>query len=137
MYIDDLCSLVKVPESLKDTLLLLLQKLDFEGYITLSPRFRKSMCEVLGIVNQTLRNRLRMLTQSGLLINEGTNEYQVNSHYFARGSWKDIQENRKAFSVTITYSQTGGRKIKTEVINEESNIVDFNNKETKTNRKTK
>jgi len=42
----------------------MLKKLDYEGYITLSTRFRKLMCEELGIKDQTLRNRIGLLLKT-------------------------------------------------------------------------
>jgi hypothetical protein len=122
LYIDDLCELVQVPTSLKDTLILLLRKLDYDGYITLSPRFRKDLYEKLSIQDQTLRNRLVQLVQKGLLVREGTNEYLANPFYFARGDWKSIVEQRQAFQMRITYSESG-RKIRTQKTEEQQELA--------------
>jgi hypothetical protein len=122
LYIDDLCALAQVPESLKSTLLLLLRKLDYDGYITLSPRFRKDACARLGIEEKTLRNRLVMLVQKEMLIRNGTNEYLANPFYFARGDWKSIVEQRQAFQMRITYSESG-RKIRTKKTEEQQELA--------------
>jgi hypothetical protein len=107
LYIDDLCAIVDVPESLKTVLLQMLKKLDYDGYITLSTRFRKELCEKLNIKDQTLRNRLAELVKKNLLIKDGTNEYIANPYYFARGDWKNIVEQRAEFTMKITYSSNG------------------------------
>jgi hypothetical protein len=107
LYIDDLCAIVDIPDSLKTVLLQMLRKLDYDGYITLSTRFRKELCEKLSIKDQTLRNRLTDLVKKQLLIKDGTNEYIANPHYFARGDWKKIIEQREAFTMKITYSDNG------------------------------
>lgn len=107
MYIDDLCLLADVAESLKKTLLVLLKKLDYEGYITLSPRFREATCKTLGVKDQTFRNYLRELVKKQMLVREGTNEYRVNPRYFARGDWRSVCEQRKSFEMRIKYTEKG------------------------------
>lgn len=113
MYIDDLCGLINIGKAPQDVLWYLLKKLDYEGYITISTRFRKVICDGLGIKEQTLRNRLVALTKTGVITNTGTNEYQANPDYFARGEWAQIIEQRREFKITISYSEAG-RKIKAE-----------------------
>lgn len=113
MYLDDLCHLMQIPHALKQTLELLLKKLDYEGFITLSPRFRKQTAERLGIADQTFRNRLTTLCKSGVMRRVATNEYEVNPHYFARGEWRAILERRESFSMTVKYT-SAGREISTE-----------------------
>lgn len=113
MYIDDLCDLMHIPAAQKQTLELLLKKLDYEGFITLSPRYRKQICETLKIKDQTFRNRLTALCKSGVIRRHSTNEYEVNPQYFARGAWKDVYERRQSFQMTVKYSSKG-REIVTE-----------------------
>jgi hypothetical protein len=112
LYLDDLCDLIKVPDSQKGLLLKLLKRLDFEGYILLTPRIRKDLAADMGVADQTFRNRLNDLCKAELLIRMGTNEYQANPKYFARGEWKTICARREAFELRITYS-TLGRKLET------------------------
>ncbi|WP_187153343.1 replication/maintenance protein RepL [Candidatus Arsenophonus triatominarum] len=115
MYIDDICSMIKVPDSLKNVLFLMLRKLDYDGYMTLSTRYRKSMCDQLSIKDGTLRNRLALLVKKGFVLSEGGNEYLANPKFFARGEWKSIIEQRSAFELKIKYSEDG-REITTERI---------------------
>jgi len=114
MYINDLCDLKGVPSALKSTLIELLRKLDYEGFITLSPRSRKAICDRLDIKDQTFRNQLTRLCKANILLREGTNEYAANPSYFARGEWKTIIEQRKAFELKIRYSAEKGREFTTE-----------------------
>lgn len=107
MYIDDLCQLMEIPAADRKTLELLLKKLDYEGFITLSPRFRKETCEKLGIKDQTFRNRLTRLCKSSIIRLHSTNEYEVNPRYFARGEWRHICERRESFEMKIRYSDKG------------------------------
>lgn len=107
MYLDDICGLINVPDSHKALLLALLRRLDYQGFIIMSPRSRKEIAKSLGIADQTFRNRLNELCKCGLLRRESTNEYLVNPKYFARGEWKNICTQRDAFQLTITYSEKG------------------------------
>jgi hypothetical protein len=125
MYLDDLCVLINVPESQKNLLLHLLRRLDFEGYIILSPRARKDIAKSLGIADQTFRNRLNELCKSGIIHRASTNEYMANPSYFARGEWKSICARRQAFELKITYSDKG-RKIETGKIEVEQGELPLN-----------
>lgn len=107
MYLDDLCVFISVPDAHKTMLLSLLRRLDYEGYILLSPRARKDMAKSLGIADQTFRNRLNELCKKGLLTRISTNEYQVNPMYFGKGEWRQICAQRSAFQMRVTYSEKG------------------------------
>ncbi|MFJ5692094.1 hypothetical protein [Providencia stuartii] len=122
MYIDDLCAIVNTPNSLKDVLLLAVRKLDYEGYISLTTRYRKQMCEILGIKDGTLRNRINMLVKKGFLKSVGGSEYKANPYYFARGDWRTIVELRQDFQLVITYSADGSKKLEAKVAVEENTI---------------
>jgi len=111
MYIEDICLLNGVPKALENTLRVLLMRLDYEGFIALSARSRKSLCQRLNISAPTLSNRLGLLCKAGLLCREGNNDFMVNPKYFARGDWKSICEMRKAFEVRIKYSEEKGREV--------------------------
>lgn len=121
MYLDDLCVFVSAPDALKTLLVSLLRRLDFDGYIPLTPRARKEIAKGLGIADQTFRNRLNELCKKGLICRVSTNEYQANPAYFARGEWKAICAQRKAFQLRITYS-TKGREISTEGVAQQEEL---------------
>ena len=116
IYIDNLCAVTKAPDSLKDVLFLILRKLDYDGYIALSTRYRKEICKLLGIKDGTLRNRLYSLSKMGIIASCGGNEYQANPNLFARGEWKKIIEQRREFEMRIKYSPNGETIITTEEI---------------------
>jgi len=127
MYINDLCTLINVPEAQKSLLLTMLKKLDYEGYITLSTRFRKLMCEELGIKDQTLRNRIGLLLKTNLLIRVSTNEFMANPDYFAVGKWEDICANKLNFEMVVKYNSNGKRTIKTVVTEQQQELPLENN----------
>ena len=115
MYIADLCAIKGVADADQALLRHLLAKLDYEGYVTLSPRSREAISNDLGISTKTFRNRLTRLTKSGLIKSTSMNEYVVNPNYFARGQWKDVCEQRKKFDLIVSYSDEGNREINVNV----------------------
>jgi len=114
MYLDDLTQIMEIPSGPRAVLDLMLQKLDYEGYITLSTRYRRQIAETLGIKDQSLRNHILALTKSKIISNSGRGEYLVNPFLFARGDWKRVCEMRHEFTLKITYSEHG-RVMETEV----------------------
>lgn len=127
MYINDLCSLIGLHEAQKSLLMLLLRKLDYEGYIVVTGRFKALVCAELNIQDGTFRNRLSALVKSGLLAYSSRTEYRVNPNFFARGNWKDIIEQRKNFEMVVSYGPKG-RKIETRLTKEpdrDPNTVDL------------
>jgi hypothetical protein len=115
MYLDDLCSFVELPESPKKLLLMMLRRVDYQGYVILSARARREMAASLGWGDGAFRNKLGDLCKKELLIRCSTNEYAVNPNYFARGDWKTICEQRKEFQMLITYGPEG-RTVQTSAV---------------------
>ena len=113
LYIEDLCSLIGVQESDQALLRHLLARLDYEGYVALTSRSRESISRALGITSKTLRNRLNRLVKADLIKPVARNEYQINPNYFARGDWKRVCEQREAYRMVVTYTESG-RKVTTE-----------------------
>lgn len=116
MYIGSICMLRGVPKGAQDTLLAVLRKLDYEGYITLSKRYRLQCCEELGIKEQSFRNNLSNLCKKGILKNVGRNDYMADPNLFARGEWKDIVEQRANFTMTVNFENGKEPVIETEKV---------------------
>lgn len=114
MYIDDLSTLLNIPDAPKNVLTLILKKLDYDGYITLSARYKKEVAEMLGIKVQSVSNNINKLVKAGVIKNAGYGEYKVNPNLFARGDWKTVLEQRLSFDMVVSYSEKG-RTIKTVV----------------------
>lgn len=114
LYIDDLSKLLDVTEAPKRLLLLLVERLDYDGFISITPAARKRMCERLGIKPQTFANYLQNLVKSDLLRSAGRGEYCVNPLYFAKGDWSQIVQLRDAYKsgleLRISY-EPDGRKV--------------------------
>lgn len=118
MYIEDLCMLVGVADADQALLRHLLVRLDYEGFVAITPRIRESIAKSLNITPKTIRNRLNNLVKADLIKPIARNDYRVNPRYFARGKWKEVCEQRIAYSMKITYTEKG-RSITTESKNEE------------------
>jgi len=124
MYIGSVCMLRGVPKGAQDTLLAILRKLDYEGYITLSTRYRQKCCEELGIKEQTFKNNLAKLCKKGIIRNVGRNEYLADPNLFARGHWKDIVKQKAAFTMTVSFKDGQEPEIKTQAdYNQEQDIA--------------
>lgn len=118
MYIRDLCRIQGVGDADQALLRHLLARLDFDGYVTLSPRSKESICASLGVTAKTFRNRLTRLVSADIIKGACRNEYQVNPKFFARGKWKDVcaQKDRYELDISISYSEAGGRQITTNAV---------------------
>lgn len=123
LYLDDVCALNQVPKSQKDVLYYLIKKLDYDGYITISTRYRKLMADELGIKPQSITNKIQELAKAGLISVTGKNEYKANPYFFGRGAWVDILNERQngSFSVTIKYKD-GKREVSTKTEEVEPNL---------------
>lgn len=113
VYLNDICALNNVPESEQRILTYMLQKMDYEGIATFTPRYRKKICEDLNIMPKTLNNVISELGSKGLIHILGRGEYELNPNYFGRGSWEEIFRKRATgeFSLTIKYDTKGKREI--------------------------
>lgn len=107
LYIEDLCLLKGLNNPDQALLRLLLIRLDYDGYVTLSSRSREAIANTLGVTTKTLRNRLNRLVKSTLIKPTAQNEYMVNPNYFAKGSWKSVCDQRKKFQLVLSYSDKG------------------------------
>lgn len=116
LYITDLCEINHVPKSESNVLMHLVKKLDYDGFITISKRYRNMICEDLNIKPQTLSNKIHSLCKSGLITSVGSNEYETNPYFFGRGAWVDILNRRQkgSFSLKITYTSDGEKEYNTE-----------------------
>ncbi len=121
-YINDLTTILKIPNAQRNTLDLMLKKLDYEGYIALSTRYKKEMAQKLGVSDQSLRNNISKLAKTGIIKHSSYGEYIANPNFFARGEWRNIVEQRKEFTMSIKYKRDGSREIKMNIDEEQLEI---------------
>lgn len=114
LYVDDIGSIIGLSGTQKNILLRMLRKLDFEdGIVTLSARSRKLIAQDLNISEGSFRNALSKMAKTEIIKAIGHNEYEINPHYFAMGSWQEIYNRRLDFSLKVKYSQDGKKEIQT------------------------
>lgn len=122
MYIEDLAAVLNLPIGVRGLLYALVQRIDYDGIITLGSTSKKRIAERLKIKIGTFDNYLTKLVKSGVLKRIGRGEFEVNPHLFARGDWAEVRRRRdnfgKTFKMTITYSPSGKRKIEGKALEE-------------------
>lgn len=117
LYIEDLSKLLNVKDAPKNLLLMLVQKLDYEGFISITPFDRERIANRLGINKQTLANYLQKLIKSNIIRNIGRGAFQVNPHLFAKGDWAQIIQQREAYNMGLELRLTyDGEKRQIEAI---------------------
>jgi len=112
MYIDDVGKLLDVPPGPRTVLYQLVRKLDYDGFISLTPAARERIADACQIGVATMSNYLTSLCKTGILRHVGRGEYEMNPNLFARGDWKDIAKRRQAFELSISYREDGTRVLK-------------------------
>ena len=115
MYVDDLAAVLNLPIGVRGLLYALVQRIDYDGIITLGSTSKKRMAERLKVTVGTFDNYLTKLVKTGVLNRIGRGEFEINPYLFARGDWAEIRRRRdrfgKTFRMTVTYSPSGERKI--------------------------
>jgi len=118
LYINDIIALHNLKGKSKDLLLQLIKLVDFENYVTLSPRKRKSICKIIGIkeTGSTLTNTINAIIKAGLMKRVSWNEYMLNPDYFARKKWFEMHELQVEYiTMKVTYTEDGKRIVENEV----------------------
>lgn len=124
LYLEDINLLMDVPTGPGNLLHILVKKVDFEGYISLTAGSRDRICEQVGIKRQTLANYLQTLVRKKILKSCGRGDYELNPYLFAKGEWKDISRRRDKFiQLNIRYSPDGERTITSAVRTDEEALV--------------
>jgi hypothetical protein len=125
MYIDDVGKLLDVPPGPRMVLYQLVRKLDYEGFISLTPAARERIAKACDISVRTMSNYLTMLSASGILRHAGRGEYEMNPNLFAKGDWKDIAKRRQDFELSIQYRSDGSKVLKGRAIPSEPSQIDL------------
>ena len=117
LYIDDLTTLLKVPEGPKSLIWLLVKHMSYDGVIAITAGTRDRMSTNLGIKETTFRNYLSQLTHSDILKRIGRGEYELNPNYFAKGEWANIYQRRRSWAkLEIRYDPEGNRVVKGSIV---------------------
>lgn len=103
LYFEDIQRLNDLPKSTSAVMYELLQLMNYENIITLSPYVRQSIANKLNTTTTYINKSICKFIDSGLFHRLGTNTYFVNPNIFGKGKWADI----KSMRLTITYDEKG------------------------------
>lgn len=120
MYLEDISKLLDVPAGPRVVLYQLVKKMDYDGFISLTPAARKRIALTCSLSVGAFNNYLTDLCKATILRNVGRGEYEVNPHLFAKGEWKDISKRRQSFQLSVIYDKSGKRTISGKFIDEEN-----------------
>ena len=110
LYIQDIMLFCGLKSRSADIVFMLLRRLDFDGIITLTRRWKENASRELGIKPQTFDNYLQEIKKKNIIKPIGRSEFMMNPNLFAKGSWSDIRRMREKYlNVAITY--TNGKRI--------------------------
>lgn len=109
-YCKDLTRIYSLPKSANDVLMYMLANMDEDNHLTILGGTRKVMRENLGIVDQTLRNRLAELVKCELLALDGHGVYVANPYIFSKKqNWGDTVNLQKKFRAMFEYTASNRR----------------------------
>ena len=102
-YITDISALTGLTNMEEKILRHLLQMMDYENRIIVTPSKRKAIADIIEVKPDSVRKACTSISNKGLLVKEDTYTFMANPYLFARGSWKSIKELR----MTVRYSVEG------------------------------
>lgn len=134
LYTTDLGNLFKLPVGTTGVLMCITSMVDYQGVVVLNSYFKEGIAlrlntkkgkngkPSISVVNKAITDLLNKDIMSRI----GNSTYQLNPNLFARGKWRDIYQQRKAFKMTITYThdENGGKR---EIVTEQrdADILQF------------
>jgi hypothetical protein len=115
LYTTDLGNLHGLSPISKNVLFCLMTMVDYDGEILLPRGRREKIAKELNSSSGAVNNAITEIAKAEIIVREGSSGsgvYKLNPLYMARGKWRDIYEQRKAFKVTITYTsdENGGKR---------------------------
>ncbi len=115
LYTTDLGNLYGLSPISKNVLFNLMIMVDYDGEILLPRGRREKIAKELNSSLGAINNAITEIVKAEIIAREGSSGsgvYKLNPVYMARGKWRDIYEQRKAFKVTITYTsdENGGKR---------------------------
>lgn len=115
LYTTDLANLYGLSPISKNVLFNLMIMVDYDGEILLPRGRREKIAKELNSSLGAINNAITEIVKAEIIAREGSSGsgvYKLNPVYMARGKWRDIYEQRKAFKVTITYTndENGGKR---------------------------
>ena len=118
LYLQDISHILKLPKNTDKILLAFLRYMTYNNEITTSGRMKREICQQLDIKVNTLEHHITELVQKNVFTRIDRGVYGVNPFIFGRGSWREIAQIRKKFTISFSYDSEHG---KTTLISAETN----------------
>jgi hypothetical protein len=119
LYIDDLGLLNKLSGGETRALIHIAALANYDGEMVLPLAIKKRIAESAGVKVATISDTLTKLIGKGIIKRLDATLYVLNPDLFAKGKWRDIREQRKAFQSITTYTPDGKKKTETRIIDDE------------------
>lgn len=116
LYIDDLGLLNKLSGGETRALIHIAAIANYDGEVVLPLVIKKRIAENSGIKVQSISDILTKLIKKGILKRIDKTLYLLNPDLFAKGKWREIREQRKAFQSITTYLPSGEKTVETKII---------------------
>lgn len=120
MYIEDLSRLCRLTAGENKILLQVAALANYDGVIALPAGIKEVIASNINSKPKVINNALTSLCKQNVLKKSGVGVYTLNPDLFARGKWRDIREQRKAFQSITTYTPDGLKKTETRIIEEQT-----------------
>jgi hypothetical protein len=125
LYIDDLGLLNKLSGNETRALIRIASRANYDGCVNLPLYEKEGIGRETGMKLQAVNNAIVKLTAKGILKRLRTATYTLNPDLFARGKWRDIREQRKAFQSITTYYPDGKKVTQTQAVEPMPEIAKF------------
>lgn len=116
LYVDDLGLLNKLSGGEARALIHIAAIANYDGEIVLPLLIKKRIAEKAEVKVQAISDTIVKLISKGILKRIGSAVYMLNPDLFARGKWRVIREQRKAFQSITTYYPNGAKQTMTQIV---------------------
>lgn len=115
VYLNDLLYISDLPKGLNSVLYALLKRMSYGNQIVINASLKRQIGKEINRSVSTINNAITMFVKGKLLFRIDTGLYEVNSHIFGKGEWKDIAKIR----MNVTF-EPEGKTIMTEIENSDN-----------------
>ncbi len=128
VYLEDLGAFKRLTAGEVKILVYVAATVTYEGEIFLPMVIRRRIAESADCKVQSVTNAIHTFLAAGILKRVESTIFALNPDYFAKGAWRVIREQRKAFQSITTYYPNGAKKTLTQIVetNEEPSLIDEN-----------
>jgi hypothetical protein len=119
LYLDDLMKLKDLPKGSSTVLYELIKRINYDGQLIINGSLKRMIAKDIGIQENSISNAITKFIKKDIMSRLDKGIYVFNPNLFAKGSWTDIRKLRnKYLELTITYNKTGGKSLKTKIIDD-------------------